>query len=69
MVLTQLFLVMGVWPLIYTALLVPSGKSANGVPAWPFLTASYALGEPSRMGGRAAAGRAAQLEPLRPGPG
>ena len=41
----QLFLIMGVWPLVYTALLVPSGKSDNGVPAWPFLTLSYAVGE------------------------
>lgn len=44
-VLQQLFLIMGVWPLIYTSLLIPSGKSGNGVPAWPFVTASYALGE------------------------
>lgn len=43
-VFTQLFYVMGVWPLIYTALLVPAGKSANGVPAWPFFTLSYAVG-------------------------
>jgi hypothetical protein len=41
----QLFLIMGVWPLVYTALLVPSGKSDNGVPAWPFLTVSYGVGE------------------------
>ena len=41
----QLFLIMGVWPLVYTALLIPSGKSANGVPAWPFITLSYAVGE------------------------
>ena len=41
----QLFLIMGVWPLVYTQLLIPSGKSGNGVPAWPFVTASYAIGE------------------------
>lgn len=41
----QLFLIMGVWPLVYTALLIPSGKSGNGVPAWPFITLSYAFGE------------------------
>jgi hypothetical protein len=41
----QLFLIMGVWPLVYTALLVPSGKSNNGVPSWPFLTLSYAFGK------------------------
>ena len=42
---TQLFFIMGVWPLIYTALLIPSGKSANGVPAWPFVALSYGVGE------------------------
>ena len=41
----QLFLIMGVWPIVYTALLIPAGRSANGVPAWPFVTASYAVGE------------------------
>ncbi|EFN59243.1 hypothetical protein CHLNCDRAFT_138236 [Chlorella variabilis] len=40
----QLFLIMGVWPLVYTALLIPSGKSGNGVPAWPFITLSYVFG-------------------------
>ncbi|KAI3423805.1 hypothetical protein D9Q98_009642 [Chlorella vulgaris] len=40
----QLFLAMGIWPLVYTALLIPSGKSGNGIPAWPFVTASYAVG-------------------------
>jgi len=44
-VFTQLFYIMGVWPLIYTALLVPAGKSRNGVPAWPFFSGSYAFGE------------------------
>jgi len=34
----------GVWPLIYTSLLIPSGKSDNGVPAWPFVTLSYGIG-------------------------
>jgi hypothetical protein len=43
-VFTQLFYAMGLWPLIYTALLVPAGRSGNGVPAWPFFTASYAIG-------------------------
>lgn len=41
---TRLFYVMGIWPLIYTALLFPAGRSGNGVPAWPFATASYAVG-------------------------
>ncbi|KAL4426167.1 hypothetical protein ABPG77_007449 [Micractinium sp. CCAP 211/92] len=40
----HLFLIMGVWPLVYTALLIPSGKSDNGVPAWPFITLSYGVG-------------------------
>jgi hypothetical protein len=39
-----LFFIMGIWPLIYTALLVPAAKSRNGVPAWPFFTLSYAVG-------------------------
>ncbi|KAI7835501.1 hypothetical protein COHA_010596, partial [Chlorella ohadii] len=43
-IVTNLFLVMGVWPLIYTSLLIPSGKSDNGVPAWPFVTLSYGIG-------------------------
>jgi len=43
-VFTQLFYIMGVWPLVYTALLVPAAKSRNGVPAWPFFTLSYAVG-------------------------
>lgn len=40
----SLFFIMGVWPLAYTALLVPAGKSANGVKSWPFLVASYGVG-------------------------
>lgn len=40
----QLFFIMGIWPLIYTALLIPAGKSGNNVPAWPFVTLSYAFG-------------------------
>lgn len=32
-------------PQVYTALLIPSAKSANGVPAWPFVTLSYGVGE------------------------
>lgn len=48
-VFTQLFFIMGVWPLVYTALLIPSGKSGNGVPAWPFVTLSYAVGEAAAL--------------------
>jgi len=40
----NLFFIMGIWPLIYTALLVPAAKSRNGVPAWPFFTLSYGVG-------------------------
>ena len=39
-----LFNIMGVWPAVYAALLTPAGRSANGVPAWPFVTGSFALG-------------------------
>ena len=40
----SLFMVMGVWPAVYASLLIPSAKSGNGVPAWPFVTASFAAG-------------------------
>lgn len=43
-VFTALFFVMGTWPGIYAALLVPTGRSGNRVPAWPFLTGSVAFG-------------------------
>ena len=33
-VFTQLFFVMGIWPMIYTALLIPAGKSGNKVRHW-----------------------------------
>jgi hypothetical protein len=39
-----LFNIMGVWPAVYAALLTPSGRSSNGVPSWPFITGSFALG-------------------------
>ncbi len=59
MIVQQLFLVMGVWPLVYTALLIPSGKSGNGVPAWPFVTLSYAFGGlPAACAGQLGAGAA-----------
>lgn len=41
---SQLFYIMGIWPIIYTALLIPAAKSKNRVPAWPFVTLSYAFG-------------------------
>ncbi len=41
---TKLFYVMGIYPVIYTALLFPAGRSGNNVPTWPFVTLSYAFG-------------------------
>lgn len=43
-VFTTIFYIMGIYPLIYTALLLPAGKSGNNVPAWPFVTLSFAFG-------------------------
>ena len=39
-----LFNIMGLWPAAYAALLVPTGRSRNGVPAWPFLAGSVVAG-------------------------
>ena len=39
-----LFNVMGVLPAVYMALLLPSGRSGNGVPAWPFIVGSFGFG-------------------------
>ncbi|KAH9331448.1 hypothetical protein KI387_003556, partial [Taxus chinensis] len=36
-VLVSLWYIMGFWPLVYSMLLLPSGRSSNKVPAWPFL--------------------------------
>jgi len=41
---TALFNVMGIWPAIYASLLIPAGRSENKVPAWPFVSASFAFG-------------------------
>ncbi|KAL3687202.1 hypothetical protein R1sor_013511 [Riccia sorocarpa] len=43
-VLTAEFFMMGLWPLLYTALLIPSGRSRKGVPIWPFAGLSFAVG-------------------------
>ncbi|KAK9823772.1 hypothetical protein WJX72_005409 [[Myrmecia] bisecta] len=43
-VFSQLFLIMGVYPAIYAALLIPSARSANKIPAWPFVAVSFFLG-------------------------
>ncbi|GLJ18382.1 hypothetical protein SUGI_0325500 [Cryptomeria japonica] len=40
-VLVSLWYIMGFWPLVYSMLLVPSGRSSKSkVPAWPFLVLS-----------------------------
>ncbi|MBD2388409.1 DUF2834 domain-containing protein [Cylindrospermum sp. FACHB-282] len=38
-----LFNIMGIWPLIYSAVLFIDGRGQK-IPAWPFATASFALG-------------------------
>ncbi|BAY12732.1 DUF2834 domain-containing protein [Calothrix sp. NIES-2098] len=38
-----LFNIMGVWPLIYSAVLFVDGRGQK-IPAWPFATASFAVG-------------------------
>lgn len=43
-VFTALFYIMGIWPMIYSALLIPAGKSRNGIPVWPFASLSFAFG-------------------------
>ncbi|XP_023511914.1 uncharacterized protein LOC111776784 [Cucurbita pepo subsp. pepo] len=44
-VLVSLWYIMGLWPLIYSMLLLPSGRSSNSnVPVWPFLGLSFFLG-------------------------
>ncbi|KAI8102670.1 hypothetical protein M9434_005469 [Picochlorum sp. BPE23] len=42
-VFTSLFYVMGLWPLIYTSLLIPAGMR-KGLPVFPFVALSYAIG-------------------------
>mmetsp|Transcript_16127 Transcript_16127/g.34903 ORF Transcript_16127/g.34903 Transcript_16127/m.34903 type:complete len:271 (+) Transcript_16127:1-813(+) len=39
-----LFNIMGIYPAIYASLLIPAGRSENKVPAWPFVTLSFAFG-------------------------
>jgi hypothetical protein len=43
-VFTALWAAMGAWPAVYAALLIPAGRSRTGLPAWPFVTGSFALG-------------------------
>eukprot|EP01018_Ginkgo_biloba_P024619 Gb_40012 [translate_table: standard] len=41
-VLVSLWYVMGLWPVVYSMLLLPSGRSSkNKVPVWPFLVLSF----------------------------
>ncbi|KAG2423688.1 hypothetical protein HXX76_015078 [Chlamydomonas incerta] len=39
-----LFNIMGIYPAIYASLMIPAGRSENKVPAWPFVTLSFAFG-------------------------
>lgn len=43
-VFTQLFFIMGIWPFIYTGLLIPSTRSKSGVTALPFVGLSFGIG-------------------------
>lgn len=44
-IITCLFYIMGLWPAIYTMLLIPTGRSARSkVPIWPFTTLSCFAG-------------------------
>lgn len=43
------FFIMGLWPVIYCSLILPSARNkkegeGKGVPAWPFLALSFAVG-------------------------
>ena len=42
-VFTSLFYIMGLWPLMYTALLIPAGKT-RGLRVMPFVALSYGIG-------------------------
>ncbi|KAK9840204.1 hypothetical protein WJX74_005416 [Apatococcus lobatus] len=41
---TGLFFTLGIFPAIYSALLIPSARSGNKIPAWPFVSLSFAFG-------------------------
>ena len=43
-VFTALWTAMAAWPAIYACLLIPAGRSKSGLPAWPFVAGSFALG-------------------------
>lgn len=41
-VLVSLWYIMGLWPLVYSMLLLPTGRSSkSGIPVWPFLVLSF----------------------------
>lgn len=41
-VLVSLWYIMGLWPIVYSMLLLPSGRSSKSkIPVWPFLTLSF----------------------------
>lgn len=41
-VLVSLWYIMGLWPIIYSMLLLPSGRSSKGkIPVWPFVALSF----------------------------
>ena len=40
----SLFILLGVWPAVYAALLLPLKPVAQKLPAWPFVAASFGLG-------------------------
>ncbi len=42
-IIIALFNIMGIWPVIYSALLLPDGQTQN-IYAWPFAVISFALG-------------------------
>ncbi|KAH9793791.1 hypothetical protein KPL71_004661 [Citrus sinensis] len=44
-VLVSLWYIMGLWPLVYSMLLLPTGRSSkSGIPVWPFLVLSFFSG-------------------------
>lgn len=42
-IITSLFNIMGIWPLIYAGVIFADGKMQK-IPAWPFATVSFAVG-------------------------
>ncbi|XP_021724442.1 uncharacterized protein LOC110691795 [Chenopodium quinoa] len=41
-ILVSLWYIMGLWPIVYSMLLIPSGRSSkSNIPVWPFATLSF----------------------------